>query len=70
MDMRQIKAIEEQNKERLLKVNPKLNERSGIYFLLRTDENNFKYAYIGQARSVLQRLCSHMTGYKQHIDLS
>ena len=64
------KAIEKQNKERLLKVNPKLNERSGIYFLLREDENNFKYAYIGQARSVLQRLCSHMSGYKQHIDLS
>ena len=64
------KAIENQNKKRLLKVNPKLNERSGIYFLLREDENNFKYAYIGQARSVLQRLCSHMAGYKQHIDLS
>lgn len=64
------KAIEKSNKKRLLKVNPKLNERSGIYFLLREDENNFKYAYIGQARSVLQRLCSHMAGYKQHIDLS
>ena len=64
------KAIEKQNRERLLKVNPKLNERSGIYFLLREDENNFKYAYIGQACSVLQRLCSHMSGYKQHIDLS
>ena len=64
------KAIENQNKKRLLNVNPKLNERSGIYFLLREDENNFKYAYIGQARSVLQRLCSHMSGYKQHIDLS
>ena len=66
----QVKAIEKSNKQRLLKVNPKLNERSGIYFLLREDENNFKYAYIGQARSVLQRLCSHMSGYKQHIDLS
>lgn len=56
--------------ERLLKVNPKLNERSGIYFLLRTNEQNFKFAYIGQARSVLQRLASHLSGYKQHIDLS
>ena len=66
----QAKAIEKSNKQRLLNVNPKLNERSGIYFLLREDENNFKYAYIGQARSVLQRLCSHMVGYRQHIDLS
>lgn len=32
------KAIEKQNRERLLKVNPKLNDRSGIYFLLREDE--------------------------------
>ena len=65
------KAIENQNKKRLLKVNPKLNERSGIYFLLRTDENGFRYAYIGQAtKSVLQRLSSHLSGYKQHIDKS
>lgn len=64
------KAIEKQNKKRLLAVNPKLNERSGIYFLLRTNEQGFKFAYIGQARSVLQRLASHLSGYKQHIDLS
>ena len=70
MDMRQRKAIEKQNKKRLLAVNPKLNERSGIYFLLRTNEQGFKFAYIGQARSVLKRLASHLSGYKQHIDLS
>lgn len=65
------KAVEKQNKKRLLAVNPKLNERSGIYFLLRTDENGFRYAYIGQAtKSVLQRLASHLSGYKQHIDKS
>lgn len=43
------KAIEQENKKRLLKLNPKLNDKSGIYFLLREDENGFKYAYIGQA---------------------
>lgn len=32
------KAIEQENKKRLLKLNPKLNDRSGIYFLLREDE--------------------------------
>lgn len=69
-DMKQIKAIEKANRERLLKVNPKLNDKPGIYFLLR-QENGFKFAYIGQARaSVMQRLCSHMTGHQQHIDLS
>ena len=64
------KAIEKQNKERLLKVNPKLNDRSGIYFLLREDENGFKYAYIGQSVGIITRLASHMSGYEQHIDKS
>ena len=64
------KAIEKQNRERLLKVNPKLNDRSGIYFLLREDENGFKYAYIGQSVGIITRLASHMSGYEQHIDKS
>lgn len=63
-------AIEKKNKETLLKLNPRLNERSGIYFLTRVDENGFRYAYVGQAKNILQRLASHMAGYKQHIDLS
>lgn len=64
-----IKAIEKKNRERLLKVNPKLNDRSGIYFLTRTDENDISYFYIGQAVNIIQRMCGHLTGY-QHIDLS
>ena len=68
--LRQAKAIASENRKRLLKINPKLNDKSGIYFLLREDENGFKFAYIGQAKSVLQRLASHLVGYEQHIDLS
>jgi hypothetical protein len=64
------KAIEQENKKRLLKLNPKLNDKSGIYFLLREDENGFKYAYIGQAVHTISRLASHLVGYEQHIDLS
>lgn len=64
------KAIEQENRKRLLKLNPKLNDKSGIYFLLREDENGFKYAYIGQSVGVLTRLASHMSGHKQHIDKS
>lgn len=63
------KAIERKNKERLLKINPKLNDGSGIYFLKRVDENGIKYAYIGQAKHILTRLAQHLVGY-QHIDLS
>ena len=68
-NMRQIKAIEKANRERLLKVNPDLTDKSGIYFLTRTDEDGISYFYIGQAVKILSRLCSHLTGY-QHIDLS
>lgn len=63
------KAIENQNKKRLLAVNPKLDDESGIYFLKRVDENEIKYAYIGQAKHILTRLAQHLVGY-QHIDLS
>ena len=63
------KAIEQENRKRLLKLNPKLNDKSGIYFLTRTDENNISYFYIGQAVRITQRMCGHLVGY-QHIDLS
>ena len=67
--LRKAKAIEVANRKRLLKINPKLDDGSGIYFLTRTDENEIPYFYIGQAVHIIQRMCSHLTGY-QHIDLS
>ena len=66
----QVKAIEKVNKEKLLKVNPLLTNDSGIYILTRIDELGIKYAYIGQAVSVLTRLAQHLAGYSQHIDRS
>ena len=60
--IRQAKAIEQNNKKRLLEVNPKLDEESGIYFLTRIDENGFKDAYIGQAVHILTRLAQHLVG--------
>lgn len=68
-NMAEIKKMEKEIKQRLLLVNCKLNEGSGIYFLTRTDDSGFRYAYIGQAKHILTRLAQHMTGY-QHIDLS
>jgi len=68
-NIRQVKAIEIKNKEKLLSINKDLNENSGIYFLTRTDESEIKYAYIGQAKHILTRLAQHLSGY-QHIDLS
>lgn len=63
------KAIEAKNKKKWLALNPDLDDKSGIYFLTRTDENGFRYAYIGQAVHILTRLAQHQVGY-QHIDLS
>lgn len=63
------KSIERKNRERILTVNPHVDEKSGIYFLTRTDEDGFRYAYIGQAVNLLSRLAGHLKGY-QHIDLS
>jgi hypothetical protein len=69
MDFRQIKAIEQAHKRRLLELNQNLDEKSGIYVFTREDENGFKYAYIGQAKHLLTRLAQHLNGY-QHIDIS
>ena len=61
-------VVEQKNKQRLLKLNPDLDNGSGIYFLTR-EENGIKYGYVGQAVHIMQRMLSHLTGY-QHIDLS
>ena len=54
----------------LLKVCPQISHRSGIYFLLREDLDG-KFGYIGQSEtSLLERMCSHLIGYQQHIDVS
>lgn len=68
MNYKQIYTIKKANEERILKVCPNCPNISGIYFLLR-EEDGFKYAYIGQAVRLRERLASHLSGY-QHIDLS
>ena len=67
MTFKQRMAIEHKNKQKILAVCNVPNE-SGIYILTR-EEDGFKYAYIGQAKHMLQRLAGHLTGF-QHIDLS
>lgn len=68
MTYREIKAIEEKNKQRILAICPNADEESGIYAFVR-QEGAFKYAYVGQAKHLLTRMAQHLTGY-QHIDLS
>ena len=69
MNYKRIYAIKKQNEERILKVCPDCPKTSGIYFLIRKEEG-FKYCYIGQARNLIKRLGSHLSGYQQHIDRS
>ena len=69
---RQIFAIRKANEEKIKKLCPEARQDSGIYCFYRIDENNFRFAYIGQASkdNLLSRCASHLEGYKQHIDLS
>lgn len=65
-----VKAIEKKNETKLLAVNSRLDNGSGIYFLTRQDsETGIKFSYVGQAVHIKQRMLQHMSGY-QHIDLS
>jgi hypothetical protein len=69
VNYKQLYAIKSKNKERILKVCPGMEHKSGIYFYTRTDENGISYFYIGQSVDCLERSISHLIGY-QHIDLS
>lgn len=66
---RQIMAIRKANEDKIRKVCPIATEDSGIYVFYRTDENGFKFAYVGQAKNLLKRLAEHLSGY-QYIDCS
>lgn len=69
MNYRQIIARKKAAESRWLKLNPNIPNSSGIYILTRVDEQGIKYAYVGQAKHLLNRLGDHLLGY-QHIDLS
>lgn len=67
-NLKQVKAIEFKNKQKLRLLFPDLTEEPAIYVMVRY-ENDFKFAYIGQAKHCLSRMAQHLVGY-QHIDLS
>lgn len=68
MNLQQFYAIQQKNRERLLRCFPDLPDTTGIYILTR-EEDGEKFAYIGQSVKILTRMASHLNGY-QHIDLS
>lgn len=68
--LRQVYAIKENYRLQLLKLNPKLDNGSGIYFFIRKSEQNENEIYVGQSVGILDRCISHMQGYEQYIDKS
>lgn len=69
-NIRKAKAVESTYRKKWLEIEPKLNDDSGIYILYRYGEDGFKYAYVGQAKHILTRLCQHSVGHDSHIDKS
>lgn len=63
-------AMKKKAETELLNYDPTITNFSGIYILTRTDENGVRFAYIGQAKHLRDRLVSHMMGYSQRIDIS
>lgn len=68
-NFKQLYAIKKKNVNRILRVCPSAENRSGIYIFTRTDELGDSYCYVGQAKKILSRLADHLSGY-QWIDLS
>lgn len=72
---KQLKAIEQKNKERIKELCPDMKDRSGIYMFYRKDESgNMCGRYIGKSEiSVLERCASHLRPFAStptHIDAS
>ena len=69
---KQIFAKKAEAEKQLRAICPNISHRSGIYFLTRKDDLDRKwYGYIGKSEtSVLDRMCSHLIGYQQRIDIS
>lgn len=57
------------HKRKLVEHFGEITNESGIYILTREDYG-LKFAYVGQAKHILERLASHLEGHKDHIDKS
>lgn len=69
VNYKQLYAIKNNNRKRILEVCPDMKSQSGIYFYTRTDADGISYFYIGQSVDCLDRNISHLSGF-QHIDIS
>lgn len=65
---KQIYAKKKAAENRILAICPNIPNSSGIYVFMR-EENEIKYAYVGQAKDLKRRCADHLLGYS-HIDNS
>lgn len=71
MDYKQRYAIKARRESEIKALCPTIQDKSGIYRFERTDEEGFRYAYVGLATtSILSRCADHLGGYDSHIDKS
>ena len=70
MNYRQIYARKAECEKRIKEVCPQCPNRPGIYAFYRTDpDTHIRFAYIGQARSLISRIAQHLQEY-DHLALS
>ena len=70
MNYRQIYARKAECEKRIKEVCPQCPDRPGIYAFYRTDpDTHIRFAYIGQARSLISRIAQHLQEY-DHLALS
>lgn len=68
-DYKQVLAIRNNYKKRLLKLLPDIQNKSGIYIYHKIDENGYKGVYVGKAKKLIDRLIDHFMEY-DHIAIS
>lgn len=68
INYKQVWAKKNETQKRIKTLCPSIHNGSGIYIFTR-EEDGIKYAYVGQAKHLLDRCAQHLLGY-QHIDLS
>ena len=66
---KQLFAIQSKLEKQLKLACPEIDNKSGIYFLTRQDDDG-SYFYIGKGVNLIRRMCSHLQGYQQRIDIS
>ena len=69
MNYRQIYARKAECEKRIKEVCPQCPNKPGIYAFYRLDESGIRFAYLGQARSLISRIAQHLQEY-DHIALS